>query len=654
MELSRDADGFIRVTQSKTTATPGRRFLRIAAITLGVLVLLVVAAVAALFIYIGSSAFRGEVETRAGVALGREIKLGELQIDWSWSPHIRMREVMVGGAAKDAPPLLEAQAIRVQLRLPPLLRGEVVLPQLELDQPKLALAIDDKGVPIWSFAKNPAAATAAEVAAPEERTEAPVIGELVIKDGHFKYEDAVKDVQLEGDIATAVGEAEKTESVRLDAKGKLQGKPLVVKFEGGSILALREGDKPYPIDLSAKYGATEVTVKGTAMDPFKLEAADLDLTLKGPDLAEVFPLLGVPAPPTPPYKLSGHLLRDGDKWQFTDVKGRVGDSDMAGDISIDYGRKKPLLKANLVSKSLDFDDLAPLVGAPPDTDETASAEQKKAAAELKQKDELFPDIPLNVNLLDVMDMDVTLDAKKVRAENYLPIEALAGTVTIKGGKAVVKPLQIAIGGGSLEGALSLDSNDKPSKAAADLKMRNVDFKAFFQGTQYFDTTGGKIGADIDIAGRGKSLAEVMGTADGKTFLTMNGGAMSGLLIEAAGLDLTEALALYIGEDARVPIRCAAGNIDLAKGVAKFDRLIMDTTDSVLYFRGNSDLRKQTLVMDIFADAKDFSLLDVDAPVHLEGKIRAPNISIGEGVPIPVIEPGDAEDISCDLLLNGKL
>ena len=621
---------------------------------MGVLVLLIVAAIAALVIYVGSSAFRGEVEQRAGVAIGREIKIGDLRIDWSWTPRIQLRDVMLGGAAEDAPALLEAEAIRLQLRLLPLLRGEVMLPELELEQPKLALSVDEKGVPNWSFSKNPTATAAAEVAAPEERTEAPVIGELVIKDGHFKYEDKVKDLQLEGDITTAVGEAEKTENIRLDAEGELQGKPLTVSFEGGSILALREEGKPYPLDLAAKYGGTEVTLKGTAQEPFKLEAADLNLTLKGPDLSELFPLLGVPAPPTPPYDLKGHLLRDGDKWQFTDVQGRIGDSDMAGDVTIDYGREKPMLTANLVSNKLDFDDLAPLVGAPPDTDETASAEQKEEAAQLKQQDELFPDVPLEVDLLDVMDMEVTLDAKKVTAKNYLPVQALAGTVTVKSGKAVVKPFKIAIANGSLEGALSLDSNEKPSVAAADLKMRNVDFKAFFQGTQYFDTTGGKVGADVDIAGRGKSLAEVMGTADGKVFLMMDGGAMSGLLIEAAGLDITEALVLYVGEDARVPIRCAAGDVELAKGVAKFERFIMDTTDSVLYFRGQSNLRQQTLTMDIFADAKDFSVLDMDAPVHLEGKIRQPEISIGEGVPIPLIEPGDAEDISCELLLQGKL
>ena len=621
---------------------------------MGVFLILIVAAVAALVVYAGSSAFRGEVEQRAGVALGREFKIGDLQINWSWAPRIQLRDVVVGGAAKDAPPLLEAAAVDLRIRLLPLLRGEVILPHLQVEQPKLALHVDEKGVPNWSFSKNPAAAAAAEVATPDERDEAPIIGELMIKEGHFTYQDDAKDLHLEGDITTATGEAEKTEDIHLDAKGKLQGKAMKVEFVGGSILALRDDDTPYPLDLTASYGGTEVTVKGTATDPFKLEAANIDLTLKGPDLSEIFPLLGVPAPPTPPYNLKGNLVREGETWHFTKMQGRIGDSDVRGEVKIDYGPEKPVLTANLVSDNLDFDDLAPLVGAPPDTDETASAEQKKVAAQLEQKDELFPDVPLKVNLLDVMDMEVTLDAKKVNAEDYLPVEALSGTVTVHRGKATVKPLKMAVAGGSLEGAMSLDSNQKPSVAAADIKLRNLELKAFFKGSDYFETTEGKIGADIDIKGQGKSLAEVMGSADGKTFFTMTGGALSGLLIEAAGLDIAEALVLYIGDDARVPIRCAAGPINLSKGVAKFDRIIMDTTDSVLYVRGESNLRKELLKMDIFADAKDFSVLDVDAPVHLEGKIRAPEISIGKGVPIPLIEPGDAEDVDCNLLLEGKI
>src|SRR5690348_7674721 len=253
-----------------------------------------------------------------------------------------------------------------------------------------------------------------------------------------------------------------------------------------------------------------------------------------------------------------------------------------------------------------------------------------------------------------MDMKVTLDAKKVRAENYFPVEALSGTVNIRNGKAVVEPFKMRLAGGDLGGQLSLDSNEKPSLAAANLKMRDVALKAFFQKTQFFDTTDGKVGADIDIKGRGKSLAEVMGNSNGNVFITMSGGAFSGLLIEAAGLDIVEALALYVGKDARVPMRCGAGRILLTDGVAKIDRMILDTTDSVLYFRGTANLRDQAVVMDIFADAKDFSILDMKAPVHLEGKIRQPNISIGKGVKIPLPDFGQAKDISCDLLMQGKL
>jgi AsmA family protein len=631
-----------------------KRIARIGAIVVGGLVVLIIAAGAAIFIYIGSSGFRGEVEKRAGVALGREIKIGELTINWSWTPMVRLREVVLGAAAKDAPPVLDAKLLEFRVRLLPLLAGNVVLPNLRLEQPKLALERDAKGVPNWSFQKNPATKVAAEVAAPEERSEAPIIGELVIKDGHFTYEDEGRDLKLEGEISTAIGEAGKGEGVQLSAKGTLQGKPLTVRFSGGSILSLRDTDQPYSLDFAAQYGETEMSAQGEVDDPFKMEAADIQLSLKGPDLSEVFPLLGVPAPPTPPYDIKGHLLHEGEKWQFTGFEGRVGDSDMSGDIAIDYGREKPVLTADLRSNSLDFDDLAPLVGAPPDSDETASAEQKKTAQQLKKQDTLFPDVPLKVDLLDVMDMKVSLDARKVTAENYLPVQSLDGTVTIEGGKAVVDPLKIGVANGTVEGTLSLDSNEDPAAAAADLKVSEADLQLFFRGTGFVDTTGGKISADIDIQGTGASLADVMGTASGKTFIAMNGGSISGLLVEAAGLDIAEALALYITEDAKIPIRCGAGHIELSKGNATFDRMIVDTTDSVLYFRGETDLGKQTLKMDIFADAKDFSVLDIDAPVHLQGKIRDPQISIGKGVPIPLIEPGDAKDVSCELLLRGSL
>src|SRR5215207_1408553 len=111
MEPGASAPGFRVMATTDAAASPWRRVAKIVAIVIGSLLVLIVAAVAALVIYAGSSAFRGEVEERAGVALGREFKIGDLQINWSWAPRIQLREVLIGGAAEDAPPLLEAAAI---------------------------------------------------------------------------------------------------------------------------------------------------------------------------------------------------------------------------------------------------------------------------------------------------------------------------------------------------------------------------------------------------------------------------------------------------------------------------------------------------------------------------------------------------------------
>src|SRR5690606_14655175 len=207
--------------------------------------------------------------------------------------------------------------------------------------------------------------------------------------------------------------------------------------------------------LRIAFGATEVEVEGTAQDPIALEGTDLKLHLSGPDLADVFPVLGVPAPPTPPYDLSGQLLREGDLWRFENFAGKVGDSDLAGSLSIDYAPERPFLAARLRSKLLDFDDLGPLVGVPPKTEggETASAEQEQVAETLDKRDSIFPDLPLNVDKLKIMDLDLQLDAAQVRSGKFIQVTAMAFRVKVENGRAIVDPLNLTMAKGSVAGTL---------------------------------------------------------------------------------------------------------------------------------------------------------------------------------------------------------
>lgn len=633
------------------------RALKIAAWIFGGLLVLVVLAAGGVYFFATSDYLRAQIENRANQASGRQTKIGDLEVHWGRTTHITLRDVEVSNTDwGKAPHMFEAKAIDLDIRLWPLLWGKVVIPQITSDAPKIALERNAKGESNWSAEQSPAAVTTAKVVKPEERSEAPVIGLLRIRDGLVSYTDKAKKLDLKGKVNTALGAAAGSEQVELKLQGTLEGKPLALNFTGGSVIKLRETTQPYPVDLDISFGKTKLALKGQVEDPFQFKGADVTLDLKGPDLAEIFPLLGIPAPPTPPYHLSGKLSRSKDVWKMTDMSGQVGDSDLSGTVEIDKRGDRNFLKANLVSKRLDFDDLGPLVGIPPDTGKsnTASAEQKKKAQQTKQEGNLFPDQPLHVEKLREMDMDVTLDARKVTAAPYIPVQALKGHVKIDKGKAEVDPLDMAVAGGRLKGKLGLDASGETPKASANVDFNDFDLKTFFRDSQYFDTTAGKVDGRIDLAGQGRSLAKVFGSADGDAAIAMTGGSISELLVQLAGLDIGHALILYITEDHRIPIRCAMGRLAFRDGTASFDKTALDTTKSVIHVKGSTGLNTQAIDMKIVADAKDFSLLDIDAPIIVKGKLRDPAISIGKKVPIPLIEPGGAKDLNCQRMISETL
>lgn len=628
------------------------RALKIVGIFLGVLLLSCGIAVAGLVTYVNSAAGLQEAMARASALLGREITVTDANIDWGRVTHIDLSGLKVANVDwAHQENFLEAEKLSLDIEIWPLLRGDIVLPRLALAAPRLYLEKQKDGAVNWSFGAQPVVSQAAVTVAPEERDEMPALDFVEITDGILQYRDDAKKLLIDGELNLATGEAEGAESVKFTGKGTLEERPLTVAFSGGSFAMLKNSEQPYPLKLAIKFGATEVAVEGTMVDPIALQGTDLKLDLKGPDLAEVFPVLGVPAPPTPPYHLKGQLQREGEVWAFRQFNGTVGDSDLAGDVRVDYGPERPRVDADLFSKMLDFDDLGPLIGATPDTDETASKAQEKTAEKLARSDNIFPDMPLNFSKLKVMDMDVKLTAEKVRSESYLAVTSLKAHVVIENGVATLQPFELGLAQGMVSGRITLDSNVEPAAVSTDLGMQKLNLGTFFQESAYFDATDGKIDGRVKIDGRGKSLADVMASADGDLRLVMHGGSISWLLVELIGLDLGQALILYVTEDNRIPVNCAVGKIDVKGGIAEMAPVVVDTTDSVLYFSGKTDLRQQTLTMQVEADAKDFSLLDIDAPLLIEGKIRNPEISLGKGVPIPLIEPGNAEDISCDRLIN---
>jgi AsmA family protein len=640
------------------------RFLRILGWTAGILVALVVVAIGLVYFYVSSDDFRTWLEGHASTLAGRKTTIAEISIDWSWTPHVHLSGVEFANAkwAKE-PHMLKAERIDFEIRPWPLLRGDLVLPSLVLRKPEVVIEKGDNGQLNWELGEAPAAATAAkEAIEPDNRFQTPLIGRLEVTDGKLSYRDPKRKLELDGTVSTAMGKAGEQPQAELELKGKLEGQPLTVRFVGGSIVMLRDTDQPYPLDLDVTFGATKLKAKGTVMDPFQWTGADIQLQLQGQDLADIYPLLAIPGPPTPPYNISGKLHREASVWKFTQSKWRVGDSDLTGEVAIDERRKPGHLTAKLVSQKLVFADLAPLVGAPPDKPAgTVSPKQRQTQQQLEATGDLFPNVPLKVEKLRAMNMDVTLDAKRMIAPAYLPVQALSFRVVVQDGVATAKPLTLILlgdgqsaGAGKIAGEVVVDAKTDTPKVRTSLVLSDIELRNFFRQSRYFDATYGKVQGRVVLAGTGRSLAQVMGTADGYVAAGLGGGSVSSLMVSLAGLQIFDALILYVTGDNRIPIKCAVGRLNFNHGTVTFDRTLLDTQKSVLRVRGQASLITQAVKAEIDADAKQFDLLDLHGAVMVQGKLRQPHISLGRVFPIPTPVIGTAKDVACGQVMQQVL
>lgn len=603
---------------------------------------------------------RGPAGERAGRALGRDVVIGDIDVDLGRVTRIHLGEVRVGNPDwTKAPEMARFDGIDLAVRLWPLLTGTIELDNLRLSRPVVHLEKRPDGRANWQFGENPKAAAAAKTAAPEHRGEFPIIHRLVIDDGRLSYRDPANGIDIDSRIHTATGGDPANQRVTLEGSGTIEGQPARIDLEAGSLIELREGKSPYPLRAQADIGPTRLRAAGTISEPVKMAGFDLDLMAAGPDLSALGGVIGVPLPKTRAYRLEGKLLRAGPSWTIRDFDGRVGDSDLSGGATLVTGGERPTLRANLVSERLALADLAGLIGAEPGEEDVT-----------KSPDRVLPARELNIDQLRTIDMNVHFAGRQVEAPG-LPINGLEADVVVEDGRAHFQPLVFEIAQGAFAGNVMLDATRDIPAVAIDMNVSRVDLRRFLAGTRFADETSGTLAGRVELAGQGRSTADVLARSNGRVTLVMADGSLSNLVLEAAGLDIAEALGFALTRDRAVPIRCLVTDFTVQSGIATSRALVLDTTDTVVTGQGRIDFGSEAMDLRLVANPKDSSLLSARTPVTIGGTLGSPNLAIDATSPaakgglavalgalltplaaiLPFLEPGLGEDQPCGELIQ---
>lgn len=601
---------------------------------------------------------RGPIGSWASAKYDREIELnGDLDVNlFSLTPSAQVRGLRIGGPdwAPDEDTLKVAD-LQASVRLGALLGGRIEMPSLVITRPEVVLIADEDGRLSWVLEPDKTNDQGAKI---------PLINHLVIRDGTLSLDERKRDLTLRATISAREG-TDGQAGFHLDGRGTMNGTPLRLEVRGGPFINIRR-DRPYGFKAELSGVGSTLIADGSITRPFDLGQFTATLRLQGRDLADLYLLTGITTPNTPPYRLSGTLKRDDSLFTFNDFSGRVGTSDLSGDLKIDRVSTRLRVDADLRSRLLDIDDLAAVLGGTPTVTAAGDTVMTSGAGA-----RLLPTAPLNVERLRAMDGTLRYRAARVK-RNDLDIRQVDLGADLKDGILALDPVSFDFNRGTLNGTARINANRDTPYTTADFRLRGYPLESIVPARDGAPVVTGSALGRAKLEGPGASVHDFAANSTGTLSLVVPQGRIRSAFAELLGINVTAGLGkLLSGDQGSSEIRCAVADFTVRRGTATARTFVIDTTPVLARGTGTIDLGAETMNLRIDGETKQARLIRLWSPITVRGPLTAPRVGIESGevagqvglgaaigalinpliALLPFVDPGLAEDANCGALIS---
>ncbi len=459
--------------------------------------------------------------------------------------------------------------------------------------------------------------------------------------------------------------------VRFSGAGTVRRTPFTTS---GALLSPNEtvGRGKNQLTLVADAAHNHLTVDGTLPSLADVEGVPLAVTARGRNMGELLGIIGVAIPLTRTYHLRAQLVKDGEEYAFTRMRGTFGDSDLAGRLTVLNGARVHLASV-LTTRTLDIVDAAPFIGFDPDI---VAAQGAVAAARATgaAPERILPDAALPVETMRAFDADLHWTIQRVRSRN-LPVSDIDMTLSLDRGRLALSPLSFAMARGHVSSDLVFDTRQRPAADSYDIRLSPTPLGRLLAGYGVAESgTTGVVKGRIQLAGRGDTIHQSLSSAHGRMAFILPQGSFSVRDIQLSELDLGVFAQRMFQKQLKEPVAINCGLIafSVRGGVAAADPILIDTAKNVMTGRGGFSFRDETLDLAFRADAKKFSLFSGQSPVGINGYFAKPGMQViskqllaraGVGLGLAAIvappaallafvDPGDAKAAACGPVLAG--
>jgi AsmA protein len=554
----------------------GTGILKILAIVLMVVVALAVAGAAALYIAGPADFVRDQIVQRVKSETGRDLVIkGPTSFTFYPSLGVSMSNVSLSAPpGMTAPPLITIKSLTASVALMPLLKREVEVQDVRLEEPVLSLQVDASGRKSWDFAA--ALPQQAEVrfaqakpdpgivsdtpaslpAGPSPTLQKLTLGDVRITRGTVLYSDLRSNA-----LETVSGIDLTIAAPSLDGTAIVDG---TFRWRNDTLTLASEITSPNEL-LRSSSARLIAHIKGRPLDlrydgsvRFS-EASDLDgnLALSAPSLHRLLAFAQRQKPaeaPDRPLAVTGKLSAANNTWTLSGATGAVDRTKGTGDIAVTTGGARPILKANLKFAELDLNAIlgAPTASSPPPA--PAPAEQPTAKPATPETPQSIEDLlkanppatgpqvrgftqrsgwsteAYDFSLLNVVDADARLTVGRLF---YKEIKVGQSNVAanLKAGVLRVDFSDVQLYGGRGKGLVAIDASDLAyPRITTNVALEGVEGLPLLKDAADLDWLAGKAKIAAGVTGQGKTQAAIMNSLGGSADIAFNDGAIVGINI----------------------------------------------------------------------------------------------------------------------------
>jgi hypothetical protein len=608
------------------------------------------------------STFESYVSKRAG----RSVRVaGDFQL--YLDPNIRFRADGLSVANPDwaeKDQFLTANTITLDASLWRAMFGTLTVNDLIIDGGRLALQRRADNINTWTFGGG--------------ALDIPDIIRAAITDSQLALIDAPTATRLDmtiGDIAgtAADGGQRIAGPLRFTGKGTTRGAPFDIKGQLTTPNQAAVGGR-FGLDLVGNIARTRITLNGVLPGATRIDGSNLALTIVGHNLQDPGRLFGIILPASRPYRLAAMLTKTDKIFRFTNLTGRIGDSDIAGTLTATLSKAAKgrfRIDGTLTSKTLDIKDVGPLLGYDPEKIDAGQGVVKQISG----RPRVLPDAPLATEALDRFDASIDYRVGAVRT-GKLPFTNLRLGLDIDNKRLTLSPLAFDVASGRLIGKISIDARSLPVRTDYDIRLTEIPLGKVLNGFNVEDAgTTASVRGRLQLKGIGDTLHKSLASSNGRIALVVPSGQLWIRNIQLAKLDLQNFLTALIGKKLKDKRQIACGIVafTVTNGRAIADPIIIDTDKAVFRGRGGFSFDDESLALSLEGDSKQFSLFSGQSPIGINGYFADPSINpisaellvrgaaavtLGlVATPVAVIaafiDLGDAKDVNCTPILAAK-